>query len=255
MNIALGAILLVLLLTPGAIIIRGYYSSWIEKKNNIHIPFSDLLFKGIVFSIIYHSVAICLINYVGFIPDFHLLYHLIIGKDIDQTSSDLNSAIRWFFTYYLFSIIICLTITKFFKKIIQSYNWDLKYNAFKNTNYWFELFSARKLEQLGIQGKQIDTTLIYVDVLTDKGIIYSGFLSDFNYSPIKDELENVVLQHFEKRSFEIQNSQEKKIDPNGRFHTTGTPLEFPGDALIVPASQIININIHYLNVFKIDPAK
>lgn len=69
---------------------------------------------------------------------------------------------------------------------------------FRQYNYWFIIFSGRYLETAGIPGDEEDADLIYMDLLCDNEIMYSGILTDFNYSPHKDELENIILENVKK---------------------------------------------------------
>lgn len=132
-------------------------------------------------------------------------------------------------------------ITKEFKAIIQNRNIDLNYSVLRNTNYWFQIFSARFLEMHNIQGEREKTDLIFLDILIEKDIINSGFLLDFNYSPQKDELENIVLTNASKRLFKKETMEDGTLK-------SSNPTYISGDVFVTPAKQVVNINIYYVTL-------
>lgn len=127
-------------------------------------------------------------------------------------------------------MVIAWGLAKGFKNFVARYNYDTNFYSLRNINYWFYVFSGRYLEGEGVQGTQAGTDLIILDVLTNSNIIYSGILLDFNYSPERDELENVILDSTYKRNFE-KNKEEENPE-----HSTDVPTLIPGDAFVIPMS-------------------
>jgi hypothetical protein len=245
MNIALSAIILIVLLLPGAVAIDSYYSSLIAKQARVAMPFNDMLFKGLILSFILHSCSICIIrNFLSYEIRFELLYEIVAGKDLRITDKEFTNAFLQFCFYNGFLIIIAWGLAKLFKRLVQFNNFDLNYFSLRSMNYWFIVFSARYLESADVKGKQSDTDLVFLDVLTKTNVIYSGFLIDFNYSKEKDELENLILDSTVKRNY-VQNEEESK---NYLNHTTGKPCRIPGDAFVIPMNTIVNININYIEI-------
>ena len=242
MNLALSAILLIILLLPGGIAIKAYYTSVIEKKSSIAVPLNDLLIKGIVISFMLHSTAICIIHLFNFEIKLDILYKITSGKDIVLLDKNFTNYYLQFSGYNIGIIGFAWLSAKLFKNIVAKYHLDINVFSLRNTNYWFNIFSGKYLEVNDVQGSQSDTDLIVLDVLTDTNIIYSGILIDFNYSPVKDELENIILDSTYKRTFD------KKNDNENQGHTTGTPSLIPGDAFIIPMSNIRNINLNYIKI-------
>jgi hypothetical protein len=245
MNFALSAIIIVLLLLPGATAINAYYTSLVARQSNIAIPFNELLLKGLVISLIIHSSACCTIIY-GLHKEIslELIYEITSGKDLKTSNKDLSLSFLDFSLYSAILIIGAWFSAKIFKKIVQQNNFDLNWFSLRNSNYWYIVFSARYLEGRNVKGKQVDTDLIVLDVLTNTNIIYSGILIDFNYSPQKDELENLILDSTVKRGF-IQTEEEKLTH---KEHSTGIPCLIPGDAFVIPINTIVNININYIEI-------
>ncbi len=245
MTFALSAIILIVLLLPGAVAINSYYSPLIVKQSRIGMPLNDLLFKGLIISFLLHSTAICILKFLLRKEiKFNFIYQLLAGKDLNITDSEFTISFLDFIFYILMLIACSFILGKGFKWVIRLQNWDINFYSLRTMNYWFLVFSGRYLEGTGIRGRQIDTDLVILDVLTKNNIIYSGILIDFNYSSAKDELENLILDNTYKRNF-IQDEVEEFSNPG---HSTGTPFSIPGDAFIIPAETIVNININYIEV-------
>ena len=243
-NFALSAIIIIILLLPGAVAIRAYYSSLKEKESSIYVSFNELLLNGLILTFLIHSMAICIIRFFGFYIKFNFLYSLLLGKDEKAfvfTDKELTTNFLQFCLYNICLIGVLAFASKVFKWYVRSRNLDLKYYTLKNTNYWFHIFHARYLEEKGIQGKQVNTDLIWVDVLFDNDVIYSGFLIDFNYSSQKDELENIVLRDTVKIicNHTIEGADDDNI--------TSEPQRIPGDIFVLPMKKMVNINVYYIN--------
>lgn len=257
MNFALSTIVFIIFLLPGAIAQKSYYGHFKVKKASIHIPFSETLFSGILYSLIIHVSAICIITVcLNAIPKFGVLYEIVSGKELKLTDEEYTHFFKQFGLYNISVITITWVFTKAFKHTIEYLNIHINYNSFRNANYWFELFSAKYLDRTNVKGQQKTTDLIFVDVLTDAEIIYSGFLRDFNYSPQKDELENIIITSTTKRIFSISENHDKlegekkeKAIENTKVNNN-KPLQISGDAFVIPASKIVNINIYYIKLTK-----
>ncbi len=249
MNLALSAIILIILLLPGVVAIRAYYTSFTDKASGIAVPFSDLLFKGILISIFLHAIAISVIHLCNSTFSFNLLFEILAGKDIYASDSYLSGYFIEFIWYNILISLIAWFMAKGFKSWVRRRNFDINFFSLKNTNYWFYVFSGRYLDTKGVQGTEAETDLIVLDVLTNSNIIYSGILLDFNYSPLKDELQNIILGAACKRSFEKEGKDEHSE------HSTGIPALIPGDVFIIPMSKVVNININYISISELSNQK
>lgn len=245
MNFALSTIIVIFLLLPGAVAIKAYYSSLRSKASNSFVPFSELLLQGILISIAIHASAICYITKIRSKEiSFTFLYNLILGKDEKEfvfNNKEFANNFLNFCYYILLCTIISYIFVKICKYIIHALKLDMQYHFLRNANHWFLLFNKDYFINSKINNKKQEIDLIMVDVFVKPDIIYSGILIDFNYSPIKDELENLVLFLAKRRK--ILNNE--KIDNTP--HVT-SPIEIPGDFLVLYMSDIININIRYLQL-------
>jgi hypothetical protein len=238
MNIALGALIISILLLPGAVWLRAWYTSFKKKDKELHVPFSELLVRGLVYSIFVHGLAISLVRAFGNSVDFNLMYHLITGGKIAIDNGRFTTSFLQFFLYNAFVLSAVYFIVKGIKKVLIGNNYDIEYHGFRTSNYWYLIFSARYLDANRTGGRE-NTDLLFVDVMVSPEIVYSGFLYDFEYSPSKDELELLIISNALKRTNIKQEDGSYKLSEASSIQ---------GDAFLIPAKQIQNLNIYYLSV-------
>lgn len=254
MNFPVSSIIVIILLLPGVIAQKAYYGHFKVKKANIHIPFTELLFNGIIFSFFIHICGICILTSIYTkIPNFNALFEIVFVQDPEFSNEQYTKFFKQFGLYNLIIFFLTWVSAKLFKRLIEVRDVNLNFNAFKNSHYWYQIFSAKYLDVNKVAGERNSTDLIFVDILTDGDILYSGFVIDFNYSPQKDELENIVIKSTYKRSFnkeDKENRIEVSAIESSRRHTTGSPHNIPGDAFVIPFSKILNVNVHYIRAVK-----
>jgi hypothetical protein len=246
MNIALGALIITILLLPGAFILKAYYSSFKEKDKELYVPFAELLFRGFIWSLICHFVAILVILLFGIDVDYNLLYKITIGDKFSINNTEFRTSFLQFCFYNIVLLSLAACITKIIRLLIVRKNLDLLFHGLRLSNFWFYTFSARTLER-SRTGEYETTDLLYVDILSKKDIVYSGFLFDFEYSPSKDKMETLTLKNATKRTYikveDLKNGEEK---PHKLKHSE--PRLINGDSFILLWEDVVNINIYYINV-------
>lgn len=251
MNIALGALIITILLLPGAFILKAYYSSFKEKDKELYVPFAELLFRGLIFSFFSHFTMIGLMNIVGVGVDYSLLYRIAIGEKFSLSNKDFAKSFLQFSFYNLFLLTAVTFITKWIKRLFIRNNYDLIYHGLRTSNFWFYTFSARTLERSRV-GEYDETDLLYVDILSKKDIVYSGFLYDFEYSPSKDKMETITLRSATKRTYQKKGKEtnETKNKDEEKQHELkhSEPRLINGDAFIMLWEDVVNINIYYIKV-------
>ena len=245
MNFALSTIIIVFLLLPGAIAIKAYYSSLRAKISNSYVPLNELLLQGILASFVIHSTAICFLRLLNKEIHFGFLYSIILGKDEKNfvfTNKEFTHSFLQFSSYIIICTFISYLVVKTFKYIVHELKLDMRFNFLRNANHWFLIFNKRYIVHSNIHGKlKEEIDLIIVDVFIKPDIIYSGVLIDFDYSPIKDELENLVLFLAKRRK--IHNDTTSIDTPK-----VSSPIEIPGDIFVLPMKDVININVRYLKI-------
>lgn len=243
MSFALSAIIIIILLLPGAVALKAYYTSLKEKVSTIHVPLNELLLNGLIISFITHASAVCVIRMFGYNIRFDFLYNMIVGDSKKPFSFNNKEFTTYFLEFCLYMSVLIISVwlsVKILRRIVRKDNYDLKYPILANTNYWFHIFNARYLEEKNIQGTQQNTDIIWVDALIENEIIYSGFLIDFNYSAQKDALENIVLRDAVKI---ICNHTTDGVMNN---NITSDPHIIPGDIFVLPMTKMVNINLYYI---------
>ena len=240
MSIAISAIVLVMLLIPGTAAISSYYGSFTNKASSVYIPFNDLLTKGLIISAFVHCFALCLLNVFGFHVDMKFLYEIVAGNTITIRDNIFEKYCKQFITYSLIVSMATYFASKGIKKLIQDRNYDLIFYALRTTSYWYNMFGARHLEEPGVPGTTTEVDFVFLDILTKEHFLYSGRLLDFNYSPIKDELENIVLGNAIKRKIKGD-----EVEPHDLKLTDKKFVN--GDSFVINASTILNINISYID--------
>jgi hypothetical protein len=258
MNIALGALIITILLLPGAVVQRAYYTSFRQKDKELHVSFSELLFRGLIISFFVHTVGLSLLKWIGnFRFNFDLFYKIIIADKFTIDNTDFTNAFIGFGYYNIGLYTLLYFITKFFRRIVLDNNLDIKIHSLRTANYWFLIFSARYLEA-NKKGRKQQTDVLWVDVMVADSMVYSGYLYDFEYSPSKDELETLTLMYASKRTYKKwdQLSLSKPEQPLRAATPQPHPLKLDaprpiqGDAFVILAKEIININVYYINIRK-----
>ena len=115
MSFAGSAIILIILLLPGAIAIKGYYTSLMTKQSGYHIPIDELLFKGIIISLLSHCAAICIIRFFTGNINLNLLYQIITAKEINIEEKEITTMFLEFCRYNILLFFIMFLISKILK--------------------------------------------------------------------------------------------------------------------------------------------
>lgn len=234
-SLALSALLLLILLLPGAIFIKSFSTSIRSKQNSRSIPTEELIFNGLFFSIAFHFFAVLGLEYIDRKEvQFELIYRVLIGEQLNISDAEYRQYFKQFAWYNIWVILYAFYLGKFARGTSQKKKWHLNFNLFNTTNSWCIIFSAEYLDKIGVPGESRDVDVLYVDVLTNSNIIYSGFLREYFYSPHHDRLESIVLFRARKKQFSEDGSSEFRPIQGGNF--------------VIPADQIKNLNIFYLNI-------
>lgn len=250
MNIALGALIITILLLPGAVVLRAYYTSFRDKEKDLHVPFSELLFRGLIISFLAHFIALSLLKFLGINADFQLLYRITTGDKFTLNNESFSQSFIQFGAYNIFLVSLLILLTKAFKRIVLHNNLDLRYYGLQSSNFWFMIFSARYLDSSSRRSRE-RTDLIWIDILARGDIVYSGFLYDFEYSAGKDELLTITLKNALKRTYrKSEEEAQKPVEADVRPHPLklDKPRAIQGDAFLIMAKDIVNINLTYISL-------
>lgn len=246
MNIAIGAFLITLLFIP-AISFRlalNYHRQLKELLGALSITDTILLF--ILVPICTHILLLPIIYQCGIVVKYDLILNIIYSnREFPIVNKTMGWDIIWFLLYVLLAFGVAFLVSWF----AVSNNWisNKIITLLGVSNEWYELFD-------GDGDKNYDVILL--DVLTsskESTLIYSGYLKNYYFQTKSTELDYIVLTQVKRRDLRskavfdqpMANSSEKF---NFYKNEPGTTISLPGDLVIIPAREILNINVTYLEV-------
>ncbi|RYE28477.1 MAG: hypothetical protein EOP42_16775 [Sphingobacteriaceae bacterium] len=243
MNIALSTLVLVILLIPGFLFRRFYYSGEFSKeyfKQN----FSDLILPSLILSGIINTFCYSLVYLLGFRSDAIPAISTLLSGTTDSVivSRSINTLFLEFYpglSYFIFAGLTGAVAGFLGKYFIRTYKLDRRYKLFRFQNEWHYLFSGEILDFPDIHSSAKTNQLTFVDALvnTSEGsLIYSGILSSYVLSS-STGIDRIYLSDTRRRYLknDDQNNPERYYD-------------MPGDFFVIFSSQIINLHITYYSI-------
>ena len=266
MNLTLGFIaFFIFIIVPGLLFRRFYFFGDFSKQFNTKDP----VLHSIFFSII-PGVFIQLLGFIiycelfEFKTDFHDTF--VIFKDItsdtdkvkDVTKEFINNDIKVFLIYTAFICLFASFIGYFSSRIIRWIGWDKKFKLFRFRNQWYYIFSGEVLKMKKFKNAHrvsyqnnitfnAETNTTFADILVsvneNKRELYTGFVVDYDLkSEDITKLDKIYLidaYRYKKQSTHTPSGQ----NPNP---AQTIQKKIPGDAFILSADNIININLTYI---------
>lgn len=247
MNIAIGALVLLLLIFPG-ILFRYAYLSGPYSRKNFQSSLSDEVVLSLIPAFLIQTLSYGILELIFKVNvDVSLVIRLV--SQVSSVSSaefdTIESSILFFSVYNIVTCSFGFLSGKLFRNFVAKNNWDIKYHSLRFNNEWYYLLSGRIIDFPGNAGDSRNINMVRVDVLSESQgntIIYSGILREF-YLSKADGLDRIYLTNVYRR---------KLIDDSPRELTAPIEQEFddryykmPGDIFVIPYQQIRNINITY----------
>lgn len=243
MNIALTTLVFLLLLVPGFLFRRLYYSGEFSKEyfkeNFFSIIFPTLISSGLIHLLAYMAFTPWL-----FIPDSRVLATLLSGTD---DSKALGIAVQNALSNYhlgLFYFLIVSAIGGFagwvLKWLVRKYKLDRKFKILRFQNEWHYIFSGEILDFPNIPGDAENIDLVFIDALVASAegtIIYRGLLSDYVLTG-NSGIDHIYLKEVKRRYLKddlVLNADERYYD-------------MPGDFFVIPFKQVLNLHISYYSI-------
>jgi hypothetical protein len=264
MNLALSALLILLLLLPGFSFrlgvtvysnIRKYAPGKKDQllehliKRNISKVLSKLNFTETIFlfslvPVLLHLISVMLLNSNGIVIKFHLLLNIFAGKQdvLDAANNKVfQSDLKYFLGYTAVETVVGYLLGMVMSWLLLWRKWVMA--ALADNNIWYQLFTGMTLPK----SKRQRIVSILVEVLTfdkEATIIYSGDITNFEVLPDSNNLSFLTLSSVIRQNF-IDGKQQGAITP------------VPGNILTVFSKDIINVNIIYMELIAdpTDPAK
>lgn len=251
MNIALATLTLLIILYPGFLFRRFYFTEEFSKEY-FKQSVTDLLFSSILPGFFIHFLG-----YLFFIKGRTEIDVITIGTLLSGTS-DADKVTQAFKTVYEKSFLIIGyfagvslvgMIAGFLTKlVVRNFKLDRKIKLFRFQNEWHYIFSGEILDFPKVSGKADDIDCSYVDALvkTDEGtVIYSGLLTDYILSK-EGGIDRIYLTSVKRRFLKDdiingpESKEQKQVNAEDKRY-----YYLPGQFFIIPYNLVINLHITY----------
>ncbi len=247
MNIAIGALILLLLIFPG-ILFRFAFLSGPYSRKNFQSSLTDEVVLSLIPAFLIQTAAYFITDHILRINiDVSFLIRLVSQLNL-ITPSEFETIENSILLFSIYSIITCISgylSGKLFRYLVAKYSWDIKYHSLRFNNEWYYLLSGRILDFPNNAGDSKNIDMVRVDVMSESQsgtIIYSGILREF-YLSKNDGLDRIYLSNVYRRKLNDDSPGELSAPLEQEFDERY--YKMPGDMFVIPYQQIKNINISY----------
>lgn len=246
MNIAFSAVILfVLLLPPVSFYVSFCYGRF--QKGKPQWSSVEVMMACAIFALIIHAIGILFV-YKSVRLDLLILLlsgqvELVVEK---YPNEELRKYLIDFSFYNAAQFIVAIISGRLMRWYLQYLNIHGEMEALRIYNHWWYLFNAYKAESILLNKIQKSFDFVFIDVLvnTNSGtMLYSGCLTDFVCNG--ETLERLYLSDAVKRDFKTMHKTQ-----NGDLYINkpGPAQEIKGEMLAIPAQEIVNINIRFIDL-------
>lgn len=274
MNLALSAVLILLLLLPAfsfrigisvplpsrrdrnptdAGDLRQQLTGRNVSKALSKLNFTETIFLFSIVPVVLHLASFCLIRLTGHTVRFDLLLNVFAGKPNVLSVAD-NGAFQGylisFLWYSLAQAVGGLLLGVLFSKVFLGREWTLR--LVMGNNIWYKLFTGTTLPKE--KRKEIAFILVEALALTkETTVIYSGWLKNYEVAQNSDELSYLTLTGAKRRDLRAAHTVNK--NPSGTTESIssyqdsyGPLVEIPGHNFTLLGKEILNVNVTYLGL-------
>lgn len=263
MSLAFSSLVLFLLLLPGSIASRFYFTGPFSKewfKPSLY----DLVVAAIIPSLMLHSLALWFIHWrYGGIIDLSPFFLMIVGAnsapDVDKMTTWMGMHWQQLLSYNFILWVAAALGGILIKGIVRGRKWDRKYAFFRFRNEFYYLVSGEILDFPHVPGKASDIRFAKVSALVSVGkgsIIYQGILMHYTLS--KDEkIDSLYLKQASREWLQedanaattgpLAEGENAGVDERGDFGESYPQLstDIAGDWVVLPFAKIDNLSITY----------
>lgn len=241
MNFAFATILLIFISLPGIAIRRSYYTSKFSSSY-ISTNWVNELIWSFIPAVFIHAFAIILIEQSSsFYFNIEYIGYLLMGGNekinINIIFQNIHSNIVNILKYFLLITLISSFLGHLSRILIRRTGLDIIWKTIRFPNKWHYLFTGEYLDIEKGWKYHLKIDFITIDVLVtigDQNIIYSGLLEDYYLSKTKEGLDQIIIKYPSKKIFSHDGESEYR--------------EIPGNYLIIPYQNIVNLNVQYYNI-------
>lgn len=237
MEIALSAIIIVILLLPGISFRKGYFSEEFSNQYTIK-DFFQLFVNTFIPSVVLYLSVLPLVFLFGYEYNLQTLIGLISSNDklfkesVDKVKDFQNEIFVFQIILNTASFFVGYSLKNYFIK--NSY--DAKIEFFRYKNIWHYVLSARfiyfKRSQVSLNTNNVeDVDITYIDALVsigDKVFIYNGMLVDYQLAS-EGKLDFLIIKDVQRKQVGKKNF--KDVD---------------GHVVILKYENIINLNLTFI---------
>lgn len=266
MNLALSALLIILLLLP-ALFFRLGISMPVRKDHlpdnkikligrNISKVFSKLNFTETVFlfsiiPVLLHVASLIMIKTFHYQIDFRLLLNVFSGKDDVLNRQEIQFGVK------LISFLVYTSIQAFMAFLLgllliyKLGNKPWLYRLLMGNNIWYKLFSGMFLSP----EQRNEMSFIVVDVLAitkESSMVYTGWLKNYDVIEETDNLAYITITDVIRRDLRSGQLTYKDSDTAPTTTTvsfdsnSGGVMTIPGNNFTIPGKEILSVGITYM---------
>ncbi len=254
MNIALATLTLLIILYPGFLFRRFYFTGEFSKEY-FKQSVTDLIFSSILPGFFIHFIG-----YLLFIKGRSQIDVITIGTLLSGTSDSIKVTEAFKAVYqkapsiagYFFGVsVVGMVAGLAAKLIVRKFKLDRKVKLFRFQNEWHYIFSGEILDFPKVPGNAEDIDCSYIDALvkTDEGtIIYTGLLADYILTK-EGGIDRIYLTDVKRRFF--KDDITNKVESPAELDESANDSRYyylPGRFFIISYSQIINLHVTYYKV-------
>lgn len=259
MNIAFGALMLLLLLIPG-LFFRVAYLNVRYSGKSFKTTFVDETLLALAPAFIIQILGFLFVEKILRMQvSLDTIYQLIISSVAFKNFEVIHHSLGLFLLYNILLWIVAWTFGYATRRFIKHYKLHYKYPIFRFQNDWYHILRGSILNFPGYEGQTSDIAFVWLDVVLetrDSSYIYSGIVQEFFLS--KDEgLDRIYLINVRRRklSDDLETVSEATATTTENSDTADDNLPaaeidkryyyMPGDLFVIPYSQIRSLNVTY----------
>lgn len=257
MNLAFPALLIALLILPGAVFRYGYArGSWGWTSPVSFRSISDELAYSAVFAVGLHFLWISFSRAFGYTADFHSLVALLSGS-FGVRGERYERAIRSVADHPAALAIYFLSIAcgsaaagRAAHRVVRKAKLDLSTQIFRFKNEWHYLLTGEVLsfKEVSLQSREVDG--VYLSAVVDHSketYLYRGIVEDWSFDH-DGGLQTISLS-FAHRRLLSQDRPEAHTEPAGEeIPPDSRYYKIHGDLFVLRYSEIKTLNLDYFSL-------
>lgn len=237
MEIAIGALVIIVLLLPGISFRKGYFSEEFSNQYTIK-DFFQLFVNTFIPSVILYLLALPIISIIGYSYNIKVLIGLVSSNDnlFEKSLEHVYNTQTEILVFQLVINIISFIIGYWLKNFFIKKSIDSKFEFFRYKNIWHYVLSAKFIDfersQIQLYSDNVeDVDITFVDALVSVGnkvFIYNGMLVDYQLAS-EGNLDFLIVKDVQRKQID----KKKFKDVNGHV-------------VVLKYENIINLNLTFI---------